>query len=668
MKKTTGNTAKNSTKKIAKSKNILLAKKTIAKPATKKPAAKKSASKTKSKTVPIPRNRHKYIFVLGGVMSGVGKGIATSSIGTLLHAKGFIVNLAKVDPYLNIDAGTMNPTEHGEVFVLNSGLETDQDMGNYERFLNRDLTASDYMTSGMVYKTVIDRERNLGYKGKCIEAIPHIRDEIVSRYEHAATINKSEISVIEIGGTIGDYQNIMFIEAARVLKIKHPEDVLFIMVSYLPIPNTLGEMKSRPTQNAVNQLAGYGVYTDIIIARGELPVDQKRKEKIAVACNMHPDHIISAPDIDSVYDVPINFEKDKLGDIIMQSLKLEPRKNELTARGLRDWRAFAESVRNGKNGTEKNEIHIAIVGKYFNTGDFVLTDAYVSVLEAIKYSAYALGVKPVIHTVNARDFEIDPKARSGKGKRQTKEIDFSVLDKYDGILVPGGFGETGIEGKLAVIRYAREKKIPYFGLCYGMQLMTIEYARNVLGLTGATTAEIDPTAEHLVIDIMPDQKIKLAEGRYGGSMRLGSYKAKLKSGTIAREAYGTSIISERHRHRYEVNPAYIERLEKGLVFSGTSPDGTLMEIAELPREMHPFFLGTQFHPEFLARPLRPHPLFTEFIRASINERARHIQREQKKDVQPVEVPDEVSEEISKEESGGVPEKVVEASGLITEVA
>ncbi len=541
--------------------------------------------------------KHKYIFVVGGVMSGVGKGIAASSMGTLLQSKGYDVNLAKVDPYLNVDAGTMNPTEHGEVFVLNSGLETDQDMGNYERFMNRDLIHEDYMTSGMVYKHVIDKERNLGFGGKCVEAVPHIRDEIVSRYENAARLNESEISIIEIGGTVGDYQNIMFIEAARVLKIKHPEDVIFIMVSYLPIPSKIGEMKTRPTQNAVNQLAGYGVHTDIIIARSEVPVDKKRKEKIGIACNISEDNVISAPDIDSVYDVPLNFERDKLGDILMKSLKLDKRKGP----GLNAWKNFANAVKN----TEK-EVDIAIVGKYFSTGDFVLTDAYVSVLEAIKYSAYSQKVKPKIHTINANDFE-------------TKNPDYSSLDKFDGIIVPGGFGEKGIEGKLNVIRYARENKIPYFGLCYGMQLMTIEYARNVLGLVGAQTAEINPKSAHLIIDIMPDQKKKLLEKNFGGSMRLGSYPAKIVKGSIAFESYKKEMIMERHRHRYEVNPEYIERLVTGgLVFSGTSPDGRLMEIAELPKSVHPFFLGTQFHPEFLARPLSPHPLFTEFIKAAKN--------------------------------------------------
>jgi len=550
----------------------------------------------------VVKAHHKYIFVIGGVMSGVGKGIATSSIGTLLSAKGHTVNLAKVDPYLNVDAGTMNPTEHGEVFVLNSGLETDQDMGNYERFLNRDLTGADYMTSGMVYKHVIERERALGYGGKCVEAIPHIRDEIVARFEHSAKINKSDISIIEIGGTVGDYQNIMFIEAARALKIRHPQDVLFIMVSYLPVPGTLGEMKSRPTQNAVHQLASYGVTTDIIIARAEIPLDQRRKEKIAAACNISPKRVISAPDIESIYDVPINFKKDRLGEIILEALYLPVAK---TDQNFEAWKKMARGIKNH----EKHQVDIAIVGKYFNTGDFVLTDSYLSVLEAIKFSAYAAGVKANIHTVNARDFE-------------KRNPDYSSLDMFDGIIVPGGFGETGIEGKMNVIGYARQNKIPYFGLCYGMQLMTIEFARNILGLKGAHTAEIDPKSPHLIIDIMPDQKKKIAEGNYGGSMRLGQYPAKLAKGTIAAEAYGTASIQERHRHRYEVNPKYIGRLEKGgLVFSGKSPDGTLMEIAELPRDMHPFFLGTQFHPEFLARPLAPHPLFTGFMKAA-KERVR----------------------------------------------
>ncbi len=557
-----------------------------------KPARKQSEKAAKEKF------NHKYVFVIGGVMSGVGKGIATSSLGTILQAKGYKVNLVKADPYLNVDAGTMHPTEHGEVFVLKSGLETDQDMGNYERFLNHDLTNDDYMTSGMVYKYVIDKERALGYGGKFVDA-DHIREEIVRRIKHAALINKSDISIIEIGGTVGDYQNIMFIEAARVLKFRNPGDVQFIMVSYLPIPGKIGEMKSKPTQNAVKDLNAHGVQADFIIARSEVPLDQKRKEKIAFTCNVHTENVISAPDIDSIYDVPLNFERDKLADSLLRGLNLPV----LTSDGLKEWKKFAIAIKN-----LKDEVNIAIVGKYFNTGDFVLTDAYVSVLEAIKYSACVNKVKAKIHTVNARDFE-------------GKNPNYSMLDKYDGILVPGGFGETGIEGKLNVIRYARENKIPYFGLCYGMQLMSIEYARNVLKLEGAQTAEINPKAPHLIIDIMPDQKKKIAEGNYGGSMRLGVYPCKLEKGTIAAESYGKSEIIERHRHRYEVNPNYIQPLtDAGLVFSGKSPDGKLMEIAELPKSIHPFFLGTQFHPEFLARPLDPHPLFTAFIKAAKNKK------------------------------------------------
>lgn len=557
----------------------------------------KSEKKAKRKSV---GKNHKYVFVIGGVMSGVGKGIATASIGVILQSKGFKVNPIKVDPYLNVDAGTMNPTEHGEVFVLDSGLETDQDMGNYERFLNMDLSNHDYMTSGLVYKAVIDRERNLGYRGKCVEAIPHITEEITKRIEASVLENDSDISIIEIGGTVGDYQNILFIEAARVLKIKQPDNVIFIMVSYLPIPGTLGEMKTRPTQNAVRMLNSYGVQPDIIIARSKTALDDKRKEKIAVSCAVRTDHVISAPDIDSVYDVPLNFERDAIGDTILKSLKLRARKD---APGLTEWKRFVNKTK-AVQGENSPKVNIAIVGKYFDTGDFVLSDAYLSVIESVKYSAYSEGVKPILTWLNSKDFET--------GKKNVKE-----LSQFDGVIVPGGFGETGIEGKLMVIKYVREHKIPYFGLCYGMQLMTIEYARNVLKLAGAHTTEIDPKAPHPVIDIMPEQKAHLAAGRYGASMRLGSYEAHISEGTIAREAYGKNLIDERHRHRYEVNPEYISRLEAaGLIFSGKSADGTLCEIAELPRKTHPFMLGAQFHPELKGRPLDPHPLFSAFIKAS----------------------------------------------------
>jgi CTP synthase len=541
--------------------------------------------------------KHKYIFVIGGVMSGVGKGIATSSIGKILQAKGFKVNPVKIDPYLNVDAGTMNPTEHGEVFVLNSGLETDQDMGNYERFMEVDLGNGDYMTSGMVYKTVIEKERNLGYGGKCVEAIPHITGEIRRRLEEAAEKNNSDISVIEVGGTVGDYQNIMFIEAARVMAITKPGDVIFILVSYLPVPGNIGEMKTKPTQNSIRMLNSYGVQPNFILGRAPYALDDKRKEKIAISCSVPVDHVISAPDIDSVYNVPINFEQEKFSSILLKSLGL---KAKSTNDGLADWKRF---VSKAKASTQ--EVSIAVVGKYFDTGDYVLSDAYISVIEAVKFSAYANLRKAKLTWINSKEFE--------NGKKE-----LSMLDEFDGIIVPGGFGTSGIEGVISAIKYARENKIPYFGLCYGMQLMTIEYSRNVLGLKGAHTTEIDPKSPHPVIDIMPEQKKLLAEKQYGASMRLGAYPASVKKGSVAHGAYKSEKIEERHRHRFEVNPAYIEKIEKGgLVFSGKSPDGILMEIAELPSAVHPFFLGTQFHPEFKARPLSPHPLFTAFIKAAV---------------------------------------------------
>lgn len=541
------------------------------------------------------KDAHKYVFVVGGVMSGVGKGISVASIGKILSARGISVNLVKVDPYLNVDAGTMNPTEHGEVFVLNSGLETDQDMGNYERFLNRDLGPEDYMTSGMVYKNVIERERNLEYGGKCVEAVPHVRDAIIERFERAATLAKSDVTVVEIGGTIGDFSNALFIDAARVMSMRYKGNVAFVMVSYLPIPSTLGEMKTRPTQHAVAALNSYGVQPDVIIARSSSPLDKKRKEKLAVQCNVEAEHIISAPDVDSIYDVPLNFERDNLSQILLDILDVEPKHDaELT-----QWESFAKHAHNGNT-----VVRIGIVGKYFDTGDFVLSDAYLSVIEALKFSSYHRGLKPDIAWINAKHI-------------QDGTLSIDSLAEYDGIIVPGGFGESGIEGKITAIQYAREHKIPYFGLCYGMQLMTIEYARHVANMEAANTTEIDPKTHYPIIDIMPDQKMKLSHKDYGGSMRLGAYDCELKKGTIAHKAYGQAEISERHRHRYEVNPMFVEQLEKaGLVFSGIMKGGHLKEIAELPRDVHPFMLGTQFHPELKARPLAPHPLFDAFIQAA----------------------------------------------------
>lgn len=530
-------------------------------------------------------------------MSGVGKGIATASLGTILQGRGYRVNLTKVDPYLNVDAGTMNPTEHGETFVLDSGLETDQDMGNYERFLNQSLSQADYITSGMIYKAVIDRERALGYGGKTVEAIPHVTDEIINRIEAAADANHSDISIIEVGGTIGDFQNALFIEAARIMKHRYPGNVAVILVSYLPVPGSLGEMKTRPTQHAVQQLNSYGLHADMIIARAQQPLDQRRRDKIASATSVPVERIISAPDIESIYDVPLNFAKDNIDEKILALLNIKPKK---TKGDLTAWQGFVRKMR-----TAKKEVRIAVVGKYFDTGNFVLADAYVSVLEAIKYSAYAQGAKPVIELISTQDFETNPKA-------------VQKLKAYDGVIVPGGFGATGIEGKIRVIQFCREQKIPYLGLCYGMQLMVVEYARNVLKWKDAHTTEIDKKSTRPVIHIMPEQEKKLLKEEYGGTMRLGAYPAVLQEGSIARKAYGTARIAERHRHRYEVNNAYRADIEKaGLVFSGTSPDGKLCEIAELPAKQHPFFVGTQFHPELLARPLDPHPVFTAFIKAAL---------------------------------------------------
>lgn len=549
--------------------------------------------------VKTKKMRTRFIFVVGGVMSGVGKGIASSSIGKILSSRGFNVTALKIDPYINVDAGTMNPTEHGEVFVLQDGYETDQDMGNYERFLGKSLSRENYMTTGSVYQSVINRERNLKYNGACVEVVPHIPLEVISRIKRAAENDQADIAIIEIGGTIGEYQNILFLEAARMMKINHPEDVLFVLVSYLPVPSKIGEMKTKPTQYAARTLNSAGIQPDIIVARSDHSLDEKRKEKIAVFCNVKKEDVVSAPDVESIYDVPVNFEKDNLSTLILKKLSLRARMKD-----MKQWNSLVSRI----HGLEET-VKIGIVGKYFKTGDFVLSDVYISVIEAIKHAAYSIRRKPIIEWLESGTYEGDPAS-------------LKELTRYDGILIPGGFGSRGIEGKIAAIGFCREKKIPYFGLCYGMQLAVIEYARNVAGLKDANTVEIDKHATCPVIDIMPEQKERLKKKEYGATMRLGAYPATLKKETIARNAYNRKDISERHRHRYEVNPEYIERLEKaGLIFSGTSPDGKLMEIAELPREKHPFFLGTQFHPEFQSAPLAPHPLFVEFLKACVEKEA-----------------------------------------------
>ena len=531
-------------------------------------------------------------------MSSVGKGIAVASIGKILQARGFKVTAVKIDPYVNVDAGTMNPTEHGEVFVLEDGDETDQDMGNYERFLNVDLTRTNYMTTGRVYQRVIEKERNLEYKGKCVEVVPHIPLEVIARIKKAGEVAKADVVIVEIGGTIGEYQNVLFLEAARMMKLESPKDVAFVMISYLPTPGKVGEMKTKPTQHAVRTLNASGIQPDILLARGETPLDEKRREKISLFCNMPAERVFSAPDVDSIYDIPLNLEKEKLSDGLCEILNTTCRIPDKKA--WNEWKKFAKHAHNGKKS-----LKLAVIGKYFETGDFVLSDSYLSVIEAIKYSCYAQGRKPILSWLNSADFEKDPKKLKN-------------LKKYDGIIVPGGFGARGVEGKLKTIKFARENMIPCFGLCYGMQMMVIEYARNVLGLKDANTVEVNPKSKNPVIDVMDYQKELLKNKSYGGSMRLGGYKAVLEPGTVARSVYGEKTIVERHRHRYEVNPKFVDKLEAaGLVFSGRSPDGRLMEIAELPKSKHPFFLGTQFHPEFLARPLNPHPLFSAFIKACV---------------------------------------------------
>ncbi len=546
------------------------------------------------------RTRTKFIFVVGGVMSGVGKGIASASIGKILQSRGFEVTALKIDPYVNVDAGTMNPTEHGEVFVLDDGTECDQDLGNYERFLDRDFSHVNYMTTGSVYLSVINRERSMGYGGKNVEVVPHIPLEVIGRIETAARKNRAEVAITEIGGTVGEYQNVLFLEAVRMLKAKRPGDVLLVLVSYLPIQNDENELKTKPTQHAVRLLNSTGLQPDVILARAKYALDARRKEKIAFNCNLRKRDIISAPDAKSIYDVPITFEKEHLGNTLIAKLGLTARRKD-----LKEWRRLV-----GRIARATVPLTIGIVGKYFGSGQFILADSYISVIEAVKHAASAVGRRPEIVWLDAERYEQSPTA--------VKE-----LSGYDGVIVPGGFGSRGIEGKIRAIQYLREKKIPFFGLCYGMQLAVVEFARHAVGLKGANTSEVNPRTPYPVIDIMPEQKKNLAAKDYGATMRLGAYPAILASGTMARRAYNARQISERHRHRYEVNPVFIARLTKrGLIFSGSSPDRRLMEIAELPQTKHPFFLGTQFHPELKSRPLKPHPLFLAFLKACASRRGK----------------------------------------------
>jgi len=546
----------------------------------------------------------RYIFVAGGVMSGIGKGVTTASIGKILQSKGFKVTGIKIDPYINVDAGTMNPVEHGEVFVTKDGVECDQDVGNYERFLNEELTTENYITTGRVYETVIRKERNLEYGGKCVEVVPHIPNEVISRIQKAAKKTKADFVLIEIGGTVGEYQNLLFLEAARMMKLQLPKDVLFILVSYLPLPRLIGEMKTKPTQYAVRTLNSAGIQPDVIIARSEVPIDQPRKKKISIFCNVHEEDVISAPDIESIYEIPINFEKDNLGKLILRKFGVRVKKEN-----LKDWQKLVKVIKSARK-----KVRIGIVGKYFETGDFTLADSYISVIEAVKHSAWFYKVKPELTWLSSEMYEKKP--------AKLKE-----LKNFDGIIVPGGFGNRGVEGKIKAIGYCRKNKIPYLGLCFGMQLAVVEFARDVCHMKDAHTTEIVKHCKYPVIDTLPEQKALIQEKKYGGTMRLGEYACLIKKGTLSHSAYSKSgwgrknkkgdiLVQERHRHRYELNNEFRKDLQdKGLVIAGVNPERDLAEIIEIPR--HPFFVACQFHPEFKSKPLNPHPLFREFIKVAI---------------------------------------------------
>lgn len=591
----------------------------------------------------------KYIVVAGGVISGVGKGLATSSIGKILQKYGYDCTAVKIDPYLNYDAGTMRPTEHGEVWVTDDGGEIDQDLGNYERFLGRELSRRNNLTTGQIYKAVIEKERQGEYLGQTVQPIPHITNEIKRRVTESSAGH--EIALVEVGGTIGDYENTPFFFALKSLEREiGKQNIVYVLVTYLPVPSHIQEMKTKPTQHSIKLLSEQGIFPDFILCRSASPVDQVRKRKIETYANIDMDHIISAPDVDSVYSIPLNFEKEDIGRKILAMFDLPERKKP-------DWTEYTGLV--NRIIEPKNSVRIAMVGKYVTSGDFSLTDAYVSVNQALEHAGAANDVKADIDWVNGADFD----ATNAAGK----------LAGYDGILVPGAFGSSGAEGMVAAIRFARESGIPYLGLCYGLQMAVVEYARNVCGLAGANSREIDPQTPHPVIDIMDIQRAVIdptvwqawraisqqidmvadnwlnnRQHQIGGSMRLGAYAARLKKESlvfrlyeeagrldsdrsrmdrlrvqpgqafrIGREKEGSPTVLERHRHRYEVSPAYVAKLEEcGLVFSGyhEQADGTrLMEFIELPE--HPYFVATQAHPEFRSRLEEPAPLFVGFLRA-----------------------------------------------------
>ncbi len=528
----------------------------------------------------------KFIFVTGGVVSSLGKGISAACLGRMLRKRGLNVFMQKFDPYLNVDPGTMSPYQHGEVFVTNDGAETDLDLGHYERFTDLSLTKESSVTSGKIYQTIIEKERRGDYLGKTVQVIPHVTNEIKQRLIDAANVSKADVVITEIGGTVGDIESLPFLEAIRQARADFGfENTIYIHNTLVPYLKTTLETKSKPTQHSVKELASLGIQPDIIILRCEVPVDLSTREKISLFCNVPVRNVLVAQDVKVIYQVALNLHEQGLDDIVLEHFHLGAPEADMS-----DWQGLVKKIEN-----LKDSVDIALVGKYVE-----LHDAYISVSESLKYAGYYFDKKVNIHWINAVDVNSENADETFKG--------------IDGILVPGGFGERGTEGKKTAIRYAREHKIPYLGLCLGLQLALIEYANDVLGMKGANSSELDPTTPYPVVDYLPNQYkgIKL-----GGTMRLGAYDCVVKKGTKAYEAYQTENISERHRHRYEVNPAFLDRFNDGnMTVSGTNPQTGLTEIIEL--KDHPFFVASQFHPEFKSRPLNPHPLFREFIRHAID--------------------------------------------------
>lgn len=532
----------------------------------------------------------KYIFVIGGVMSSVGKGVAAASIAKILQSKGYHVANIKCDMYVNVDAGTIRPAEHGEVFVGEDGIEADQDLGNYERFTDQICTLDNYITTGQVYQEVIRRERNLEYKGEDVEVVPDIPKEIIRRINICQEKTNAEIVVVEYGGTVGEYQLLLFLEAARMMKLQNPNDVFFILVSYLPTPTFLKEQKSKPTQYAIRTLNSAGITPDFVFCRSDEPATNDIKRTISNVCSLSISRIISSPNVQSIYDVPLVYEEQCLGKELLRCMHLRQRKTN-----MQDWKKLSKKIK-----SFQEQITIGIVGKYFNFKS--CRDTYISVIESLQHAAWHNNRKIKILWFDSEEYEND--------KKKLKE-----LDTVNGIVVPGGFGRRGTEGMILAAEYARKKKIPYFGLCLGMQIATIEFARNVCKLKDANSEEFNPKTPHPVIHIMKEQKKHIARSNYGATMRLGAYNCILRKGSKTQKIYGVDMISERHRHRFEFNNKYREYFNtKGLCIVGINPESDLVEIVELKN--HPFFIGVQFHPEFKSRPLNPHPLFREFIRVA----------------------------------------------------